>query len=93
MAKGICDTWRKKRKLAAPKIDQSLVGYKIVTIFAGVDDNGQPFDNWYHAVVVMLMNDKNKTLRIDWNNNYLGDYNVQSAVKRLGINKWNPGQI
>ena len=56
MVRGIGDKWIKKQKYAAPKIDQSLVEYELEMLFAGMDDNGEPFDNWYHGVVVKLMN-------------------------------------
>ena len=90
MERGEGDKWSKMQKDAAPKVDDSLVGYKIEMLFSGHDDEGEPFVNWYHGVVVKLLNKKGRRVEIDWDQDCLGDKDARSSKHRLGITKWNP---
>ena len=48
-----------------PNINNSIVGYKIEMLFSRQDDEGEPFDNWYHGVVVKLVSERSRRLEID----------------------------
>ena len=90
MERGIGDKWSKMQKDAPTKIDTSLLGYKIEMLFSGIDDEGEPFDNWYHGIVVKLVSEKGRRVKINWNEACLGRDDYRSTVQRLGISKWNP---
>ena len=35
-------------------------GIKNEMLFSGMDDEGEPFENWYHVVVVNFVNEKDR---------------------------------
>ena len=78
------------QKDAPPKVDISLVGYKIEMLFSGTDYAGEPFVNWYNGVVKKLLNEKGRRVLIEWNKECLGSEDALTSKHRLGIQKWNP---
>ena len=59
-------------------------------LFSGHDDEGEPFVNSYHGVVVKLLNKKDRRVEIDQDQDCLGDKDARLSKHKLGITKWNP---
>ena len=58
-------------------------------LFWDIDDKGEQFENWNHRVVVKMVSEKCRGVKIDWDEACLGNDDDCSTVQRLGISKWN----
>ena len=60
--------WAEKQDTLAPEIDNKLVKkeFKIEMIFEQVGNGGELIPDWYHGVVVKIVNKGKRTVEIEW---------------------------
>ena len=81
-----------KQDTVAPEIDNNLVKrkFKIEMMFEQVGNGGELIADWYHGVVVSIVNKKKRTVEIEWNDNCLHEDDPKITKHQLLITRYNP---
>ena len=91
-AEGKGDMLSDKQDTVAPEIDNNLVKrkFKIEMMFEQVGNGGELIADWYHGVVVSIVNKKKRTVEIEWNENCLHEDDPKITKHQLLITRYNP---
>ena len=64
--------------------------FKIEMMFEQVGNGGELIADWYHGVVVSIVNKKKRTVEIEWNDNCLHEDDPKITKHQLLITRYNP---
>ena len=84
------DRWSERQKHCEPKINDSLVGYKIEMLFSYTEPDGAKLYNWYNGVVTSVKNERTRCVEVTWNPACLGDDDKRVTNEKLLPTKYNP---
>ena len=73
----------------APKVCH-LKGFNIEMLFAYNGDDGTQCLGWYHGTIKKVINSKTRRVRIEWDEECLGEGDVQMSDHKLVNGNWNP---
>lgn len=84
------DRWYEMQRTIMPNVDSSLVGFKIEMLFSYTETDGSTFLNWCHGRVTKIVNEKNRTVQITWDEECLSEGDLKLSKHKLMKSKWNP---
>jgi hypothetical protein len=86
------DMLSEKQDIVAPEINNNLVKkkFKIEMMFEQVGNSGELISDWYHGVVVNIVNKEKRTVKIKWDENCLHEDDQKITKHQLLITKYNP---
>ena len=87
---GEIDIDANRQTLMMPKVDNSLIGFKIKHCFTYSDDDGSTYDGWCDGVVEKIINEKTRMVLIRWNEKKVHEGDLLVSRHKLGIRSWNP---
>ncbi len=73
-----------------PKVDNTLVGFKIKMLFSDTETDGSSFLNWYHGEVTKTVNKNAGAVLITWSDESLIKGDPKISKHKLQKTKWNP---
>ena len=79
----------KKQQLIPPETNK-LVNFEIEVAFGYTGNDGSQCIGWYSGVVKQVLNINKKTVKIEWDEDCLGDMDARVSVHQLLPNNWNP---
>ena len=91
-AEGKGDMLSEKQDKVAPEINNKLVKqkFKIEMMFEQVGNSGELLPDWYHGVVVKIVNKEKRTVEIEWDETCLHEADKKRTKHPLLITKYNP---
>ena len=86
------DMLSEKQDIVAPEINKNLAKkkFKIEMMFEQVGNSGELISDWYHGVVVNIVNKEKRTVKIKWDENCLHEDDQKITKHQLLITKYNP---
>ena len=91
-AEGKGDMLAENQDTVAPEIDNHLVRKKskIEMMFQQVGNSGELIPDWYHGVVVKIVNKEKRIVEIEWDEKCLHEDDAKRSKQQLMITMWNP---
>jgi hypothetical protein len=73
-----------------PKFDDSLIGLKIEYCFSYHEEDGTPYLSWCDGKIVSIVNEKTRTVLIEWNKDKVAEGDALVSKHKLLVSRWNP---
>ena len=80
--KGDGDGWFERNQLLPPEMVK-LIGFRVEMLLAYNGDDGTQFLGWYQGTVQSILNEKNRRVRIKWDEECLGEGDVRVSNHKL----------
>ena len=80
------------QRIAAPKLDKSLIGFKLEKLFEYTEPDGSVVPQWCHGEVIGVKNEKTGTFKVKWNEQFIGEGEKDWSFEKLLETKWNPSK-
>ena len=81
--------WRYKKQQLIPPERSNLENFEIDVAFGYTGNDGSQCIGWYSGVVKQVLNINKKTVKIEWDEDCLGDMDARVSVHQLLPNNWN----
>ena len=75
-----------------PKLDKSLIGFKLEKLFEYTEPDGSVLVTWCHGEIISVKNEKNGIFKVKWNEECIGDGEKDWSFEKLLKSKWNPNK-
>ena len=76
-----------------PKVDETLVGFRIEYCFSYLDQDGGEFYGWCDGVVERIVNAEKRMVDIRWNKDKVHEDDVEVSRHQLKIRGWNAKKV
>ena len=86
------DLWSEKQSTLRRNIDK-MKGLTIEITFEYPGVDGAKCMYWYQGKIIKLMNKKNFSIKIEWDESTMAESDVKFSVHKLMTGNWNPKKI
>jgi hypothetical protein len=90
MAGGETDQDANLQSNIQPKFDDTLIGFKVEYCFSYDEEDGTPYLSWCDGKIVSIVNQKTRTVLIEWNKDKVAEGDALISKHKLLVSRWNP---
>ena len=69
---------------------ENMLGFKVEMAWSYIGGDGGQCFGWYNGVVVEILNSKSQSVKIEWNDDCLGERDQKVTRHQLKPGNWNP---
>ncbi len=67
-----------------------MKGFCTEMLFAYIADDGTQCLGWYHGTVKKILNEKTRRIRVEWDQECLGEDGICISDHKISKGNWNP---